>query len=355
MKKLLTALMAAASLVPLAATAQDRGGDRGGRPEGRGPGGGWQQRGGPGGSQGGGFQQRQPDRAAEQPRSGGWQGRGPAEGGNWQQRRDPAQTGDWQRRDPPAQGGTWRQQPDRERGGNWQQRRDPAQGAGWTPRQPDRARPDGAPPAGGWQGRGPDAAPRPAPGGERPNWQGGRPDRGPAGAQYRRDTPRGGWWDGRNWQGGRGWTQQQRRDNARGWARSSADWRDMQGWYGQPGGWGDRRWSSDARQWDRGGWNRDWRRDSRYDWGGYRLRNRQAFHLPRYYAPYGWNDGYRRFSIGATLSDVLFAQDYWIGDPWAYRLPDADEPYRWVRYYNDALLVDVYSGEVVDVINDIFW
>ena len=30
-------------------------------------------------------------------------------------------------------------------------------------------------------------------------------------------------------------------------------------------------------------------------------------------------------------------------------------PYRWVRYYDDVLLVDVYSGEVVDVIYDFFW
>ena len=30
-------------------------------------------------------------------------------------------------------------------------------------------------------------------------------------------------------------------------------------------------------------------------------------------------------------------------------------PYRWVRYYDDVLLVDIYSGEVVDVIYDFFW
>ena len=30
-------------------------------------------------------------------------------------------------------------------------------------------------------------------------------------------------------------------------------------------------------------------------------------------------------------------------------------PYRWVRYYDDAVLVDIYSGEVVDVINNFFW
>ena len=42
-------------------------------------------------------------------------------------------------------------------------------------------------------------------------------------------------------------------------------------------------------------------------------------------------------------------------DPWAYRLPEAYDDFRWVRYYNDALLVDVYTGEVVDVIQNIFW
>jgi hypothetical protein len=52
---------------------------------------------------------------------------------------------------------------------------------------------------------------------------------------------------------------------------------------------------------------------------------------------------------------MLFAPDYWINDPFYYRLPPAYGPYRWVRYYNDALLVDVRSGYVVDVIHDIFW
>jgi hypothetical protein len=28
---------------------------------------------------------------------------------------------------------------------------------------------------------------------------------------------------------------------------------------------------------------------------------------------------------------------------------------RWIRYYNDALLVDVYTGEVVDAIRGFFW
>lgn len=106
---------------------------------------------------------------------------------------------------------------------------------------------------------------------------------------------------------------------------------------------------------DRRSWNNNWRNDRRYDWNRYRNYNRGAFHLPRYYAPYGWNGGYRRFSIGFRLAAPLFGQNYWIDDPYDYRLPAAYGPYRWVRYYGDAILVDVRSGNVVDVIHDIFW
>jgi len=105
----------------------------------------------------------------------------------------------------------------------------------------------------------------------------------------------------------------------------------------------------------RGSWNRQWRDDRRYDWRGYRNGNRSAYRLPRYYAPRGYGYGYQRFSIGGSLGAILFSQNYWINDPFAYRLPPAYGPYRWVRYYNDALLVDVRSGFVVDAIHDIFW
>jgi hypothetical protein len=36
-------------------------------------------------------------------------------------------------------------------------------------------------------------------------------------------------------------------------------------------------------------------------------------------------------------------------------LPAAYGSYRWVRYYDDVLLVDVRNGRVVDVIRDFFW
>lgn len=102
-------------------------------------------------------------------------------------------------------------------------------------------------------------------------------------------------------------------------------------------------------------WNRDWRSDRRYDWKSYRFSNRNFFRQSRYYDPFGSRYGYKRFSIGIRIGSSYYDDRYWISDPFAYRLPYADGPYRWVRYYDDVLLVDLRSGEVVDVIHDFFW
>lgn len=102
-------------------------------------------------------------------------------------------------------------------------------------------------------------------------------------------------------------------------------------------------------------WDRQWRQSNRYNWRNHRQINRNVYRLPRYYAPRNYRYGYQRFSIGITLGSMLFANQYWINDPYTYRLPEAYYPYQWVRYYNDALLVDTRSGVVVDVEHDIFW
>lgn len=124
----------------------------------------------------------------------------------------------------------------------------------------------------------------------------------------------------------------------------------------------DRRGDNDGRNWRNGDnrrnwrndWNRSWRDDRRYDWQRWRYSNRNAFHIGRYYSPYrGY--GYNRFDIGFFLEPLFFGRNYWIGDPWQYRLPAAPPGTQWVRYYNDVLLVDVYSGEVIDAIYDFFW
>ena len=100
-------------------------------------------------------------------------------------------------------------------------------------------------------------------------------------------------------------------------------------------------------------WSDDWRRDHRYDWRSYRNSHRSLFRIGSYYDPYGW--GYRRFSIGFNLWPSYYGSNFWMNDPWQYRLPPAYGPYRWVRYYDDALLVNIYNGQVVDVLYNFFW
>jgi Ni/Co efflux regulator RcnB len=100
-------------------------------------------------------------------------------------------------------------------------------------------------------------------------------------------------------------------------------------------------------------WSTDWRRDHRYDWRNWRDRHRSSFHLGIYYDPFGW--GYQPYSIGWRLWPNYYSSSFWINDPWQYRLPYAPAGTRWVRYYDDALLVDMWSGEVVDVIRGFFW
>lgn len=238
-------------------------------------------------------------------------------------------------------------------------------------------------PQGGWQ-RGPQTAPAPVAQpqpqqmerrwnggglGAQPGWDRGQNrQHGDAGRGQMGGTPgtpppvvnR----DERRWDGNRpergGWSGTFG-NNGRAWQQGRND-----GWRGRPGD-GDNRWGNnthrpDNRGWngnngwnnDRG-WNRDWRRDRQYDWQRYRYSNRDLFRGRPYYAPYGWGYGYQRFSIGFTLNNLLFGQQYWIDSPYDYRLPPVDGPYRWVRYYNDVLLVDLRNGQVVDAIYDFFW
>lgn len=100
-------------------------------------------------------------------------------------------------------------------------------------------------------------------------------------------------------------------------------------------------------------WDKDWRHNHRYDWWSYRNHYRSLYHLGSYYDPYGW--GYNRWSVGLSLWPSYYGSNYWLDDPWMYRLPPAYGPYRWVRYYDDALLVNIYTGQVADVVYNFFW
>lgn len=162
------------------------------------------------------------------------------------------------------------------------------------------------------------------------------------------------------------WRQQQRAgQNRENWQqnRQNQNWQGSRAYRPNSGYYGNNNWNrgsaqrlSDRDRWNGvNRWDRDWRRDSRYDWQGWRAANRGYYHMPAYYAPYGWDYGYRRFSIGIFLTSGLFASNYWIDDPAYYRLPPAYGTLRWIRYYDDALLVDMRDGYVVDVVYDFFW
>jgi len=100
-------------------------------------------------------------------------------------------------------------------------------------------------------------------------------------------------------------------------------------------------------------WSTDWRRDHRYNWRNWRDRHRSLFRIGVYYDPFGWR--YRPYQIGWRLWPSYYGSRYRIHDPYEYRLPYAPPGTVWVRYWDDALLVDTWSGEVIDVIHNFFW
>ncbi|MBX9881811.1 MAG: RcnB family protein [Sphingomonas sp.] len=288
-------------------------------------------------------------------RGGGWRDRGAGGGGfaGATPPTPPAGGGGFAPSTPPSLG-------QRDFGQRWRDR------GGFTPPVTRPGAGQSTPPANfgqrdGWRGdRGPDGnAGRPQWNGNRPDWN--RPDwnRNPRpdwnGNNGRPDwnRDRGDWNRNRDWNNrdfnNRDWNN--RDFNNRGRGQGFGQFDNNRRFYDRGFGNGyDRGFNNGYRD-----WNRDWRRDNRYDWRGWRSDNRFIFRQPPYRAPYGWGYGYRRFSVGITLQPFFFDQQYWIGDPYYYHLPPAYYPYQWVRYYNDALLVDVDTGEVIDVIYDIFW
>jgi hypothetical protein len=183
--------------------------------------------------------------------------------------------------------------------------------------------------------------------GNRGGWN--RGDRGGDGDRRGRNSQPG--VSSQGWQGNANDPRLERRSQDRNWRNQQGDRRGNDG-----RNWRDNRGDRDTRRGDRrrGDWNRGWRNDRRYDWNGWRRGNRHIFRVSPYYSPYrNWR--YSRFSIGLFLEPLFYNQNYWIGDPWQYRLPPAAYGTQWVRYYNDVLLVDIYTGEVLDVIYDFFW
>lgn len=94
--------------------------------------------------------------------------------------------------------------------------------------------------------------------------------------------------------------------------------------------------------------NRRWGND---DWRGWRDRNRGVYARGQWRAPFR----YQGFRAGVRIAPLYYGSRYYINDPWRYRLPPAGRWQRWVRHYDDMLLVDTRRGVVIRVIRNFFW
>ncbi len=115
-------------------------------------------------------------------------------------------------------------------------------------------------------------------------------------------------------------------------------------------GWRDER----GRDWH---YSRDWydhyrAEHFRYDRGRYLSRERFSiglYFVPRGYAPRSWQRG-------QWLPSTYYGERrYHLVDYWRFDLYDPPFGARWVRVGDDAMLIDYGSGEILDVVYELFW
>ncbi|MBR2268976.1 RcnB family protein [Sphingobium sp.] len=89
----------------------------------------------------------------------------------------------------------------------------------------------------------------------------------------------------------------------------------------------------------------------REDWQDYRRSHRDVYRAGNWNAPFR----YSRWNAGAQLRPAYYSSRYYIADPYRYRLPRPAANQRWVRHYNDVMLVNVRTGRVMTVHRGFFW
>jgi Ni/Co efflux regulator RcnB len=94
--------------------------------------------------------------------------------------------------------------------------------------------------------------------------------------------------------------------------------------------------------------NRAWHDN---DWQDWRQHNREEFRRGSWNAPFR----YSVFSVGGRIAPVYYSPRYVIVDPWRYHLPRPASWQRWVRHYNDVLLIDMRRGVVIRVLRNFYW
>jgi Ni/Co efflux regulator RcnB len=79
----------------------------------------------------------------------------------------------------------------------------------------------------------------------------------------------------------------------------------------------------------------------------------RRFHITAYVRPPGWYE--HRWVYGERLPRAFFAPEFFITDFTVYGLLAPWDGYEWVRYGDDALLIDIDTGEVVRVEYGLFY
>ncbi len=192
-------------------------------------------------------------------------------------------------------------------------------------------------------------------------------DGAPNGERFGRDAGPGGdrHFDGeRRFQGG-GPPQNVPAPGAQRWDRSGAPHEVI------PPGAGERGWDRqhDGHQAGNPNWRPDGRGDNRWDgrgsphWGrGERWErgrlppvfwSQNRYRLGAYRAPYGYY--VRDWGYGDFLPRGWYGDSYFLGDFLDFDLPYPPPGYEWVRVGGDAIMVDRYTGRIVQVVRGIFW
>jgi Ni/Co efflux regulator RcnB len=83
------------------------------------------------------------------------------------------------------------------------------------------------------------------------------------------------------------------------------------------------------------------------------VRAPHRYRIGAWRAPRGFS--YRRFGIGERIPAVLLVADFFLTSYWLYGLEAPPPGYVWVRDGDDAVLVDRYTGEVIEVEYDVFY
>ncbi|MBL8779409.1 MAG: RcnB family protein [Alphaproteobacteria bacterium] len=103
--------------------------------------------------------------------------------------------------------------------------------------------------------------------------------------------------------------------------------------------------------------NNTWRNNNARagNWSQFRrnVRAPQRFRVGAYHGPRGFH--YQRWSYGQRLPAAYYARQFWLFDVIGYGLFTPPPGLIWVRYGDDALLIDQYTGQIVQVRYDVFY